>query len=53
MEKLDGKRKECRTKEKFFFRVTNSTSQNIKLNFDLLNRRLNFYFSTFELLTRS
>ena len=31
--------------QKFFFRVTNSTSWNIKLNFEL--RRFNFYFSTF------
>ena len=39
--------------QKFFFRVTNSTSQNIKLNFELLTRRFNFYFSSFELLTQS
>ena len=38
---------------RFFFRVTNSTSWKIKLNFELLTRRFNFYFSTFELLTRS
>ena len=38
---------------KFFFRVTNSTSWNIKLNIELLTRRSNFYFYTFELLTRS
>ena len=37
--------------QKLFFRVTNSTSLNIKLN--LLTRRFNFYFSTFKLLTRS
>ena len=38
---------------KFFFRVTNSTSKNIKVNFELLTRKFNFYYSTFELLTRS
>ena len=36
---------------KFFFRVANSTSWNIKLNFQLLTRRFIFYFSTSELLT--
>ena len=35
------------------FRVTNSTSYIIKLNFELLTRRFNFYLSTFELLNRS
>ena len=35
--------------QKFFFRVTNSTLYNIKLNFELLTRKLNFYFFTFEL----
>ena len=39
--------------QKFFFWVTNLTPQNIKLNFESLTRRLNFYFSTFELLTWS
>ena len=39
--------------EKFFFWVTNSASQNIKLNFELLTQRFNFYFSTFELLIRN
>ena len=34
-------------------RVTNSKSKNKKLHFELLTRRFNFYFSTFELLTRS
>ena len=38
---------------KFFFRVTNTTSKNIKVNFELLTRKFNFYYSTFELLTRS
>ena len=38
---------------KIFFRVTNSTSQKMKFHFDLVTRKLNFYFSTFELLTRS
>ena len=38
---------------KFFFRVTNPTLWNIKLNFELLSRRFSFYFSTFELLTQS
>ena len=38
---------------RFFFWVTNSTSWKIKLNFELLTRRFNFYFSTYELLTRS
>ena len=36
---------------KFFFRVTNSTSQNSRLNFELLARRLKVYFFIFELLT--
>ena len=35
---------------KFFFRVTNSTLQNIRFHFKALTRRLNFYFSTFEVL---
>ena len=35
---------------KFFFRVINSTLLNIKLNFQLLTRSFNFYFSTFQLL---
>ena len=34
--------------QEFFFRLTNSTLQNIKFHFELLTRRLNFYFSTFE-----
>ena len=34
-------------------RVTNSKSKNKKLHFELLTRRFNFYFFTFELLTRS
>ena len=34
-------------------RVTNSKSKNKKLHFELLTRRFNFYFSAFELLTRS
>ena len=34
-------------------RVTNSKSKNKNLHFELLTRRLNFYFFTFELLTRS
>ena len=36
--------------QKFFFWVPNSTSL---FNFEILTRRLNFYFSTFELLTQS
>ena len=36
---------------KFLFRVTNSTSQNIILNFVLLARRVKFYVFIFELLT--
>ena len=39
--------------KKFFYRITNSTSQNVKLNFELLPRKFNFYFSTFELPTQS
>ena len=39
--------------QKFFFRVTNSTLYNVKLNFELLTRSINFYFFTFELITRS
>ena len=38
---------------KFFLRVTNLTSENIKFHFELLTRKLNFYFSTFKVLTRS
>ena len=38
---------------KFFFRVTNSTLLNIKLNFELLTLSINFNFFTFELLNRS
>ena len=34
--------------QKFFFRVTNSTLSNIKLNFELLTRGINFYFFPFE-----
>ena len=34
-------------------RVTNSKSKNKNLHFELLTRRFNFYFFTFELLTRS
>ena len=34
-------------------RATNSKSKNKKLHFELLTRRFNFYFSTFELLSRS
>ena len=34
-------------------RVTNSKSKNKKSYFELLTQRFNFYFSTFELLTRS
>ena len=30
--------------EKWFFRVTNSTSSNTKLNFELLTQRLTFIF---------
>ena len=33
-------------------RVTNSKSKNKKLHFELVTRRLNFYFSTLELLTQ-
>ena len=33
-----------------FFRVSNSTLLNIKLNFELLPGCFNFYFSTFQLL---
>ena len=39
--------------QKLFFRVTKSTSENIKLSFELLTRVFNFYFSNFELLTRN
>ena len=38
---------------KFFLRVANSTSKNIRFLFELRTRRLSFNFSTFELLTRS
>ena len=34
-------------------RVTNSKLKNKKLLFELLTQRFNFYFSTFELITRS
>ena len=37
---------------RFFFRVTNLSSWKIKWNFELLNQRFNFSFSTFELLTQ-
>ena len=37
----------------FYFRVTNSNLRNNKFHFQLLTQRLNFYFFTFELLTRS
>ena len=33
--------------------VTNSKSKNKNLHFELLTREFNFYFSTFELLTRT
>ena len=36
-----------------FFWVTNLTSQNFQFHFELLTRRFNFYFFTFELLTQS
>ena len=38
---------------RFFFRVTNSPSQNIKFYLELLTRELKSYFSAFKLLTRS
>ena len=45
------------TNSKFFigiiFRVINSISLNTKFLLDSLTQRLNFYFSTFELLTQS
>ena len=37
----------------FYFRVTNSNLRNNKFHFQLLTRRLNFYFFNLELLTRS
>ena len=42
------------TNSKIFIEILLSRSLwNIKLNFELLTRRFNFYFSTFELLARS
>ena len=41
------------TQNDITLRVTNSKSKNKKLHFELLTRRLNFYFFTFKLLTRS
>ena len=41
------------TQNDVILRVTNSKSKNKKSHFELLTRRFNFYFSTFELLTRS
>ena len=38
--------------QKLFFQVTNSTSSNIEFHFELLTQWVNFYFDTFELLTR-
>ena len=49
--KMKMKTRKCL--QKFFFQVTNSTLQNIKLNFELLTLRLTLYFFTFVLLTQS
>ena len=40
------------TKNDVTLRVTNSKSKNKNLHFEILTRRFNFYFSTFESLTR-
>ena len=41
------------TKNDVTLRVTNPKLKNKNFHFELLTRRLNFYFFTFELLTRS
>ena len=39
--------------KKFFFRAVNSTLLNVKLNFELLTRSFDFYFSTFQLRNKN
>ena len=51
--KMKMKMKIWKCLQKFSFQVTNSTLQNIRLNFELVALRLTLHFFTFVLLTRS